>query len=202
MTMGIVLVASLAAKLAGVPDATMRSTLRATSSAASPGSRSSSPSVKRYSMRRFWPRRSRTPQPLRVTLDQAAPGLSRGRPQKPDPGTFAACCRAKTAPTPRQKAKPAPPAPPTNARRLRRPPRRSIGGPLPGRHHPIGTGQCQGEHHRMARPQVSAKAGASPFAVWRKIRASVQSSATSTADDSTTGVELRSRASLHPALSG
>ncbi len=55
MTMGIVLVACLAAKLAGVPDATMSATFRSTSSAASSGSRSLRSSEKRYSMAMFWP---------------------------------------------------------------------------------------------------------------------------------------------------
>jgi len=55
MTIGIVLVASLAAKLAGVPEARMRRTFMATSSAASVGSRSLRSSEKRYSMTMFWP---------------------------------------------------------------------------------------------------------------------------------------------------
>ena len=55
MTIGIVLVASLAAKLAGVPDATMSWTFMAMSSAASAGSLSLRSSEKRYSMARFWP---------------------------------------------------------------------------------------------------------------------------------------------------
>ena len=55
MTMGIVLVACLAAKLAGVPDATMSSTFKVTSSAASSGSRSLRSFEKRYSMTMFWP---------------------------------------------------------------------------------------------------------------------------------------------------
>ena len=54
-TMGIVLVACLAAKLAGVPDATMSSTFKVISSAASSGSRSLRSSEKRYSMTMFWP---------------------------------------------------------------------------------------------------------------------------------------------------
>jgi hypothetical protein len=53
MTIGIVRVVSLAAKLAGEPDARIRSTFRATSSAASSGNRSLRPSEKRYSMRIF-----------------------------------------------------------------------------------------------------------------------------------------------------
>ena len=55
MTIGMVLVACPAAKLAGVPDATMRVTLEATNSAASSGSFSFRPSEKRYSMRMFCP---------------------------------------------------------------------------------------------------------------------------------------------------
>ena len=47
MTMGIVVVACLAAKAAGVAEVTMTSILRRTSSAASPGSRSVSPSAQR-----------------------------------------------------------------------------------------------------------------------------------------------------------
>ena len=55
VTIGMVAVACLAAKLAGVPDATMRSTFSPTSSAASSGSRSSRSSEKRYSMRMLSP---------------------------------------------------------------------------------------------------------------------------------------------------
>ena len=55
MTIGIVLVASLAAKLAGLPEARMRSTFRSTNSVASAGNRSFWPSEKRYSMTMFWP---------------------------------------------------------------------------------------------------------------------------------------------------
>jgi hypothetical protein len=55
MTIGIVSVTCLAAKLAGEPDATMRSTFRATSSAASSGSRSLRSAEKRYSMTMFRP---------------------------------------------------------------------------------------------------------------------------------------------------
>ena len=54
-TMGIMLVACLAAKLAGVPEAKISFTFRSTSSAASSGSRSSRSSEKRYSMATFWP---------------------------------------------------------------------------------------------------------------------------------------------------
>src|SRR5438445_814042 len=50
MTIGIVPVACLAAKLAGEPEARMSSTFRATSSAARSGSRSLRPSEKRYSI--------------------------------------------------------------------------------------------------------------------------------------------------------
>ena len=56
ITMGIVLVAFLAARIIRVPPATtMISTLRRTSSAASSGSRSSFPSANRYSMAMFCP---------------------------------------------------------------------------------------------------------------------------------------------------
>ncbi len=55
ITMGIVAVACLAAKLAGVVSATMMSTLRRTSSAARPGSHSGRPSAYRYSMAMSWP---------------------------------------------------------------------------------------------------------------------------------------------------
>ncbi len=55
MTIGIVSVTCLAAKLAGEPDATMRSTFRATSSAASSGSRSLRSAENRYSMTMFRP---------------------------------------------------------------------------------------------------------------------------------------------------
>jgi hypothetical protein len=55
MTIGIVLVACLAAKLAGVPEARMSCTFMATSSAASAGSRSLRSSEKRYSITMFWP---------------------------------------------------------------------------------------------------------------------------------------------------
>ena len=53
MTIGIVLVACLAAKLAGVPEARMSRTLRATNSAASAGSRSLRSSEKRYLITTF-----------------------------------------------------------------------------------------------------------------------------------------------------
>ena len=49
-TIGIVVVACCAARPAGVASATMRSTLRPTSSVARPGSRSIFPSAARYSM--------------------------------------------------------------------------------------------------------------------------------------------------------
>jgi hypothetical protein len=55
MTIGIVPVASLAAKLAGEPDATIKSTFSATSSAASSGSRSLRFSENRYSTTTFRP---------------------------------------------------------------------------------------------------------------------------------------------------
>ena len=55
MTMGIVLVASLAAWVTVAPPVTMRSTLRRTNSAASSGSRSGFPSEYRYSMGMFFP---------------------------------------------------------------------------------------------------------------------------------------------------
>ena len=55
ITMGIVAVACLAARAPGVPWATMTSTLRRTSSAASSGSRSCLPSAQRNSMVRFLP---------------------------------------------------------------------------------------------------------------------------------------------------
>lgn len=54
-TMGIVVVAFLAAWLAGVRVATMMSTGSRTKSPASSGSRSNLPSAHRYSMTRFWP---------------------------------------------------------------------------------------------------------------------------------------------------
>jgi hypothetical protein len=55
MTIGIVLVASLAARLGGVPDATMSCTFMATSSAANAASQSLRSSEKRYSITMFWP---------------------------------------------------------------------------------------------------------------------------------------------------
>ena len=55
MTMGIVLVASLAARFAVEPPETMTSTLRRTSSAASVGRRSGFPSAKRHSITMFLP---------------------------------------------------------------------------------------------------------------------------------------------------
>ena len=55
MTMGIVEVASLAARVAVGPPVTMMSTLRRTSSAASAGRRSSFPSAYRHSMTMFFP---------------------------------------------------------------------------------------------------------------------------------------------------
>jgi hypothetical protein len=53
--------AFLAARTAGVPLVTIRSTLRRTSSATKSGNRSARPSAERYSMMRFCPRRSRVP---------------------------------------------------------------------------------------------------------------------------------------------
>ena len=55
MTMGIVAVASLAARVGTEPGVTMMSTLRRTSSAASAGRRSSFPSAYRYSIAMFFP---------------------------------------------------------------------------------------------------------------------------------------------------
>ena len=55
MTMGIVVVASFAARVTDAPDEKMMSTLRRTSSAASAGSRSSFPSADRHSMTMFFP---------------------------------------------------------------------------------------------------------------------------------------------------
>ena len=55
MTMGIVEVASLAARVAWGPAVTMMSTLRRTSSAASAGRRSNFPSAYRHSMTMFFP---------------------------------------------------------------------------------------------------------------------------------------------------
>ena len=58
MTMGIVVVASFAARVGNGPAVTMMSTLRRTSSAASAGRRSSFPSAYRNSMTIFFPRRN------------------------------------------------------------------------------------------------------------------------------------------------
>ena len=55
MTMGIVFVAFLVARIACVPRVTIRSTLTRTKSAASSGNRSSSPSADRYSMTKCFP---------------------------------------------------------------------------------------------------------------------------------------------------
>ena len=55
ITMGMVVVALLAANAAGVPVTTIRSTLRRTKSAASSGRRSFFPSANRYSMVIFFP---------------------------------------------------------------------------------------------------------------------------------------------------
>jgi len=55
MTIGIVVVAFLAARIPGVPAVRMTSTLRRTSSAANSGSRSNFPSAQRDSMTRFLP---------------------------------------------------------------------------------------------------------------------------------------------------
>ncbi len=54
-TMGIVLVARRAARIAAVPDRTMTSTLTWTSSATRAGSRSGFPSAQRYSIITVWP---------------------------------------------------------------------------------------------------------------------------------------------------
>src|SRR5206468_798424 len=64
MTMGIVAVASLAARVGDGPEMTITSNLRRTSSAASAGRRSGFPSAYRYSMTMFFPStypRSRRP---------------------------------------------------------------------------------------------------------------------------------------------
>ena len=55
MTMGIVTVASLAARVSTEPPETITSTLRCTSSAASAGIRSDFPSAYQYSMTMFFP---------------------------------------------------------------------------------------------------------------------------------------------------
>ncbi len=55
MTIGIVVVAFLAARIAGDPAVSMTSTLRRTNSAANSGSRSNFPSAQRDSMTRFLP---------------------------------------------------------------------------------------------------------------------------------------------------
>ena len=93
MTMGIVEVASLAARVAAGPAVTMMSTLRRTSSAASAGRRSSLPSADRLSMTMFFPstypssRRPWRNASVRAVLAEGEPGLRR-----PIRGIFVGCC--------------------------------------------------------------------------------------------------------------
>src|SRR2546421_7703736 len=94
MTIGMVLVASLAARTAlAPPPTTSISTLRRTSSAASSGSRSTFPSAKRYSRAILWPStypRSRSPwrkaSKLRV---RSGSDMGSSTPMR---GTFVGCC--------------------------------------------------------------------------------------------------------------
>src|SRR5262249_22572853 len=93
MTMGIVVVACWAARIASSPSVTMMSTWRRISSATSAGSRSYCPSAKRDSMVMFRPStypRSRSPcrkASMRGAKAEEEPGMS-----SPSRGTFAACC--------------------------------------------------------------------------------------------------------------
>jgi hypothetical protein len=88
MTMGIVVVACLAARVGSTPAATITSTLRRTSSAARPGSRSACESAYRHSIARFCPRYIQLAQPLTESLDAGGVGGSGRDSQKPEPRDF------------------------------------------------------------------------------------------------------------------
>src|SRR5262249_15111223 len=93
MTMGIVVVASLAARVANVPVVTTTSTLRRTSSAASAGRRSFFPSAYRGSMRMFFP--STYPssrRPCRNASMRAGVEEGKAETRYPILGTFIGCC--------------------------------------------------------------------------------------------------------------
>jgi hypothetical protein len=86
ITMGIIVVAFFAARIAGSEDARMTSTLSATSSTASAGKRSRFPSAQRNSMTRFWPSihpRSRSAFRKASTPCRAATGFEMPRPGRP-----------------------------------------------------------------------------------------------------------------------
>ncbi len=97
MTMGIVEVASLAARVAVGPAVTMTSTLRRTSSAASAGRRSSFPSADRHSMTMFFP--STYPssrRPCRNASMRAELAEREAPVRYPIRGIFAGCCASAT----------------------------------------------------------------------------------------------------------
>ena len=99
ITMGMVVVAFFAANGAAFPEATIKSTLRRTSSAASSGRRSVFPSANRYSMVKFFPSihpsllNSSRNASMRTALPEAVL-LSR----KPMRKTFPVCCAETQAP--------------------------------------------------------------------------------------------------------
>ena len=99
MTIGISVVAFLAAKPTGLPPppVTMTSTLRRTSSAASSGRRSNFPSAPRYSITMFLP--SNHPRSLRPSLNASSPN-PRPAPcdRYPMTGIFFICCASAMTP--------------------------------------------------------------------------------------------------------
>src|SRR4030095_7735747 len=93
ITMGIVTVASLAARAAGGPAETMTSTLRRTSSAASAGRRSSFPSAYRHSMTMFFPSTSPSSRrPSRNASNRTELFAWDTAARKPILGIFGGCC--------------------------------------------------------------------------------------------------------------
>src|SRR3954468_3748768 len=135
MTMGMVEVSALAAWVGTGPPVTSTSTGKPTSSATRPDSRSISPSADRYSMSKFW----LSTYPRSRSAWRNASNRGADTAGEPDPTRYPIrdafgmgwdCAPHGSRPHPA--TSPSPPAPTTNARRLRRLPRRSIGGPSLG----------------------------------------------------------------------